>query len=502
MLEVLPIRLLTEEDCNIFGSLNVNLGKLTRFGFPVGAGIVVTPPQFKLKAVLEHFDFGTKEVFEQSLTLVKKEIEKTPVPQILVKEVGKHKEFLVNGEKVKSAKNLWVVLLTVWLDQIKSKLWSSGFHPGITEDLEPQTVIFVKKVEAAGTAYFDPIQDDVEISVKFGKLHPNDLKKIVEIVQKANKKLFMPYEYEWVLDGGIKISRILPYTPPERTYNPGLSIQNQKNDLRYGIENTKVRSAVKVFFDLSSGFTIEKNVDGLYIASEKIFDLNKPRESFENLVFKLVEGAVSFPNSPVFFKLADKSEGMGKVRGTLRLLHQKSLFDPLVEALDFVRHKKELTNVHIVIPFVRGVSELLQIKRELATKKLMRKNSLEFWMEIAVPENIINLEDYLIAGVDGVVLNLNELIAHLNGFDPTQEDLMFYKNEVDGMVKFLDDGIRLLHKSKVPFIATGSLSLHPKVLEFLVEKGIFGIVVEKYEAHSAKDLLSQTEKRMVLRRNV
>src|SRR3970282_2156751 len=124
--------------------------------------------------------------------------------------------------------------------------------------------------------------------------------------------------------------------------------QNQKNDLRYGIENTKVRSAVKVFFDLSSGFTIEKNVDGLYIASEKIFDLNKPRESFENLVFKLVEGAVSFPNSPVFFKLADKSEGMGKVRGTLRLLHQKSLFDPLVEALDFVRHKKELTNVHIV----------------------------------------------------------------------------------------------------------------------------------------------------------
>ncbi|EKD90064.1 MAG: hypothetical protein ACD_32C00049G0001, partial [uncultured bacterium] len=37
---------------------------------------------------------------------------------------------------------------------------------------------------------------------------------------------------------------------------------------------------------------------------------------------------MTFPNSPVFLKLADKSEGMGRVRGSLRLLHQKSLFDP------------------------------------------------------------------------------------------------------------------------------------------------------------------------------
>ena len=220
------------------------------------------------------------------------------------------------------------------------------------------------------------------------------------------------------------------------------------------------------------------------------------------MVLRLVDSALTFPDLPILFKLADKSEGMGKVRGTLRLLHQNSLFDPMIEALDFVRHKKGLTNIHIVIPFVRTQNEFLQIKRELAVKKLSRKNSLELWLEVCTPENIINLEDYLIAGLDGVVLNLDELVAYLNGFDTTQEELLFYKNEVGGLLKFLEDGLKLLHKSKTPFIVVGSLSLYPEVLEFLVEKGVYGVVIERYEAHSAHDLLHQVERRIILRRSV
>lgn len=495
MIEILPIRLLTQEDALIFDSLNVSLGGLSRAGLPVGPGIVITPPTLKLKTTLEQYDFGTKEVFEQSLTLIKKEINSVPVPQILTEEVGKHKQFLLNGNVIKGVKDLWLALLGVWLDQIKTRLWNNGFYQGITDNLDPQVVIFVKKVECVGTAHFDSLQDDVEIRVK-KRIHPNDQKYIVEIVREANKKLFFPYEYEWVLDGGVKLTGVKPYTPPFAIPLEPIVVGSQG----YQTTSGKAKcSAIKVFFDLSSGLTYEKNIDGIYIASEKIFDLNRPNDCFEQLVFRLVESATIFPDSPIFFKLADKSEGMGKVRGTLRLLHQKSLLDPLVEALDFARHKKGLNNIHIVVPFVRGVGELLQIKRELAVKKLMRRNSLQVWMEIAVPENIINLESYLTAGIDGVVLNLDELAAHLNGFDPLEETLAFYKSEVDGLLRFLEDGIRLLHKSKILFLSYGTLTLHPKVLEFLVEKGVYGVVVERYEAHSAKDLLHQTEKRIILR---
>ncbi|MDD5415856.1 MAG: hypothetical protein PHE48_02510 [Candidatus Daviesbacteria bacterium] len=494
MIEVLPIRLLTDEDAPIFGSLNLNLAKLFRSGVPVGSGLVVTPPQFKLKTVLENYDFGTKEVFQQSLTLVKREIRSIPVPDVLINGVNPtHRNFLLNGEKISSIKNLWLKLLSIWIEQIENKLWNNGFYPGITRDLDPQIVIFVKKMESSGNAYYDQLQDDVEVQVKTGKLYPNDLKKIIEIVQIADKKLFIPHEYEWVLDGGVKLVGLKQYTP---------SVTIEPTPIVAGSRGTpcEARNAVKVFLDLSAGLTFEKEVDGIYIASEKIFDLDNPSESFENLVSRLVEGAMTFPNSPIFLKLADKSEGMGKVRGTLRLLHQKSLFDPLAKVLDFARHKKGLTNVHIVVPFVRGVTELLKMKRELAVRKLSRKNSLQLWMEVAVPENIVNLEDYLVAGIDGVVLNLDELVSYLNGVDCSEEDLVFYKSEVSGLLKFLEDGIKLLHKSKVPFMVYGSLVLTPKVLEFLVEKGVYGVVVEKYEAHSAKDLLHQAEKRMILKR--
>lgn len=498
MIEILPIKLIVEEDGPIFGSLSVNLGKLSRMGFPVSSGIVVSAPEFKLKTALEHFDFGTKEVFEQSLTLVKKEILSIPVAEILRKETSKHKQFLLNRKQIKGIKGLWQSLLNTWLEEIKIRLWKDGFFPGISQNLEPQIVIFIKKVESLGTAFFDSLSDDVVINTESGKIDPGNQKRLYDLVREANKKLFLPYEYEWILDEGIKLVGIKPYTP-----SPVILNSFQDPEIPKRVRNDEqTKSAVKVFLDLSStGLVIEKGVDGIYIASEKIFDLNKPKDSFENLVFKIVESAITFSDNPVFLKLADISEGMGKVRGTLRLLHQKSLLEPMIEALDFARHKKGLTNIHIVVPFIRGVSELVQIKRELAVKKLSRKNSLLLWMEVCTPENIINLEEYLVAGIDGIVLNLDELVSFLNGFDTNEGELMTYKNEVSGLLKFIEDGLKLLHKSKIPFIATGSLSLYPQVLEFLVEKGVYGIVVERYEAHSIKDLLYQTEKRLLLRKS-
>lgn len=516
MIEILPIKLLRDEDAQTFGSLNVALAKLGRSALPVAPGIVVTSPQLHLKTVLEHYDFGSKEVFQQSLTLVKKELAALPIPEKLQSELKSHKEFFVNKHLVDSIKNVWMVLLEGWIEEIKERLWRGGFSQGVTENLETQIIIFVKKIDSFGTLSCEGEKTYLEVTS--GKVDPAIRKKLSELVRKANKKLFIPHAYEWVVDGGVELTKVLPFTPvfnqrvsqtPEVSIlTPGIALQKSVVKIFYNLSEAKISSSA---YDLSNNFVIEPNIDGIYIASEKIFDLNKPRESFEELVFRIVEAATTFPNSPILVKLADKSEGMGGVRGTLRLIHQQSLLDPLIAALDFARHKKGLTNVHIVFPFVRSPKELSQIKRDLAVKKLMRKNSLQQWLEIAVPENIVNLEEYLTLGVDGVVLNLNELAAYFGGYDHTQEELLFYnheviasfayKNEV-GLIKFLEDGLKLLHKSKIKFIATGSLSLHPQVLDFLVEKGVHGVVVEKYEAHSAHDLLHQVEKRLVTRRSI
>jgi hypothetical protein len=496
MVEILPIKELRDEDALIFGSLNVSLGKLAQVGLPIGKGFAITAPNFHLKTILEQYDLGSKEVFEQSLTLIRKDIEDTPVPSELLKELGKSKNFFVGGQEVNSIGRLWIILLNMWLNTIKQRLWKDGFYPGVTENLDAVVVTVVEKVRAFGTASYEAQLSEVVVQTQ-GNIEPSDLKKLDEVVKEANKKLFIPQTYDWVLDQGIKLVGVKPYTPNvilngrEVLWTSRVKLDQNDN---------KKRSVVKVFFDLSDGFTVEKDIDGVYISSEKIFDLNHPQNSFEELVFKLVEVATAFPEVPVLMKLADMSEGMGKVRGALRLIHQKSLLNPLTEAILFSRNKKNLDNIHVVVPFVRGASELMQVKRELASQELRRKKSFQIWMEVATPENILQLEDYLIVGLDGVVLNLDELIAHLNGFDHTAADLAFYKNEVAGLLKFLDQDLKILHKARIPFIATGTISLYPEVLNFLVEKGVYGIVVERFEAHSARDHLYQAEKRMILRK--
>lgn len=376
-METLPIRLLTDEDAYLFGSLNVSLGKLARSGLPVAEGMVTIQGSSEPRVEISRFPY--------------------------------------------------------------------------------------KKLKASGSAFYDPSLEDVLIDVKFGKPHPKDLKKIVDIVTLANKKLFMPYVYEWILDKEVKLIRILPYTPVLLVLEPvGVNVTHPK-----GVQSRQAKSAVKVFLDLSEGLTIEKEVDGIFI------DSLKTRDS-EELTFKLVESATTFSTSPVLLKLSEKLE-------------------PILEALDFARHKKGLNNIHIVIPGVRASGEFMRIKRELATP---------LWLELSVPENIINLEDYLMGDLDGVILNLDQLIAHLNGFDLEDRELSSYRKETGGLLKFLEDGIKLLHKSNIPFIAFGSISLYPEVLDFLVERGVYGIVVERYEAHSMVDYLHQVEKRMILRRSI
>lgn len=503
MVEILPIKSLRDEDGPIFGSLNVTLGLLARLGIPVPKSFSITAPEFHFKTLLEQYDFGSREVIEQSLTLIRKDIEKITIPPEVVRALGKNKFFLIGEIEINYLERLWVMLLNLWIDEIRIRLWKDGFYQGVTESLEPRVVTVIDKLASFGTATFEPIINEVVVEIKFGKVSPKDLKKLDEVVREANKKLLIPQKYQWILDKDIKLAKVLPYTPNIIPLNTGIQLIEPGSKLDPHLRGDDGRrSAVKVFLDLSKSLTVEKPVDGIYIASEKIFDLNKPQDSFEQLVFKLVESANTFKDVPILFKLADKSEGMGKVRGALRLLHQESLLTPMIEAADFVRHKKGLTNIHLVVPFLRAPSELLNIKRVLASNNLARKSSMELWMEAAVPENIINLEEYLLVGIDGVVLNLDELSSHFSGFDLLHEELTFYKKEVNGLLRFMEDGLRLLHKSKIPFIVTGSLSLYPEMLDFLVEKGVYGVVVERFEAGSAKDLLNQAEKKLIIRRSI
>ena len=79
-MDILPINQIVDEDVTIVGVGLVNLAKLNQFKLSVPDGIVVLPPDFRLRTILKHFDLEHKEVFEQSLEIIKQELIKIPVP--------------------------------------------------------------------------------------------------------------------------------------------------------------------------------------------------------------------------------------------------------------------------------------------------------------------------------------------------------------------------------------------------------------------------------------
>lgn len=498
MVEVLPIHLLQEEDKEIFGGLNVALSKLARAGLPVAAGVVVSPPTLRLQTTLQHFDFGHREIFEQSLVLVRKELHRIPIPESLTSQL-RGKSYLVKSTEIEGVEKLWRKLLDLWLDEVKHRLWKDGFIPNLSSNLQSHPVFFDKKIKSQGFAHFDPEREDSVIEVKSGKLHPHDLKTIDELIKTADKKLFIPHIYEWIVGKGVKLTGVKPFTPKiegDLVAKPHQIVPKFNGELA----KSYPKSTVRLFLDLTKGQVTDSEADGVFLRAEGLLNSEDWQRDYEDLLWKLTDSARSFSGKPVFFKLADLSEGFGAVRGSLRLLHQQNLFGALAEAVLFARNKKELLNIHIVIPFIREPRELLQIKRELAAKKILRKHSLEFWMEMAVPENIVNLEEYLAIGFDGIVLNLDEMISHLRGFDYQREELLFYKADTNCLIKFLDDALRTLHKVRMPFMACGNLSLAPEVLSFLVERGVYGIVAERYEIEGLLERLRLAEKRLVLKR--
>ncbi|MFA5933114.1 MAG: hypothetical protein WCV81_02495 [Microgenomates group bacterium] len=483
-MEILPIESLSDFEKDIYGANLYNLSLLKRLGFSVPAGIIIYPPEIVLQTVLRHLEDNKREIFEANLTLIKSEIAKIPIPQELFDKLQKQSYYFLNGSIYEKKEALWLKLLEIWLDEIRNKIWNTGLGEGITVNLSSQVIFWIKDKFETAKAFFDPLREDVVIATD-SKLSPSTLNKIDKVVTEGNKKLFLPQIYSFVIfNEEAKIIALKPFTqslPLSKTEDIILPENKQKKI---------IRSAIKLFLNLSSGFAIDPQVDGLLIEGEHSKD-------FDELVFKLSEGALINSEKPVLFKLPDVDEG--ELRGTMRLLHKKNLLESACNAFLFVRNKKNLLNIELFIPRVRSLAEFLEIKRELASQGISRKGSMKLGLEMLVPENIINIEDYLESGLDTILFDLDVLQKTLCDNHDDQSDLI--KEHVRTLIKFITPAFSACHKSKVPIIVKGSVVLHPEVLDFLVEKGVWGVVANTLaETSSLPEHLHWVENRIIQKR--
>lgn len=493
-MDILPLVKIREDDALLVGEDIINLAKLVQWELPVAEAVVVFPPELQFKSVLKHYNLKSREVFEASLTIIKKEILKLKPPEDLIK--------LLKQKQVKNHLKVYQGLLEGWLAEVRSKIWREGSNESINLNLSAECVFFTQNIVANGQAYLDNDQVKVE-----GVVTPADVEGIEDLVLKAQKKLLLPQVFHFILVGKSRKVEFVKLTP----YTPNVTLSKAKGTDSHELysstspQNDKYihndNSAVKLFLDLSEDLILHSSIDGILICGEKSSQHLSAISRFEFQVLRLVEAARSLPQGQVIFKLSDVIEHKAGVRGVLRLIHQQSLLKEDAEAVLFARNKQQLLNVSAAIPFVRSVYEFLQIKRDLAVLGLSRKGSLKLWLELCVPENIINLEEYLVAGQDGVIINLDELSSAIGGFDLDVPESIFYKKQISALLKLLEDGLKLLHKSKVPVLVSGKLSQDQEVLEFLISRGLYGVVADLVGTQSFKNHLQFIEHR-VLRQKI
>ncbi|QIM21774.1 phosphoenolpyruvate synthase [Phycicoccus sp. HDW14] len=228
---------------------------------------------------------------------------------------------------------------------------------------------------------------------------------------------------------------------------------------------------------------------------ERIAAYAGPREYF---VQRLAEGismlAAAFAPEPVIVRLSDfKSNeyagllGGGRYepheenpmlgyRGAARYLSDDfaECFAMECEALRHVRDEMGLTNVKIMIPFVRTVADVEGVIALLARHGLERgKNDLQVVMMCELPSNAVNADAFL-DHVDGFSIGSNDLTQLTLGVDRDSALVAGSFDERDPAVKaLLSMAIRACReRGKYVGICGQGPSDHPDLAEWLVDEGI------------------------------
>lgn len=225
-----------------------------------------------------------------------------------------------------------------------------------------------------------------------------------------------------------------------------------------------------------------------------------PRAFF---VQKLAEGvatiAAAFYPKPVIVRMSDfKSNEYRKLvggsryepeeenpmlgfRGASRYISEDfaECFRMECEALRFVRDEMGLTNVEIMIPFVRTLSQADRVVNLLAENGLKRgENGLRLIMMCEVPSNAI-LADQFLEYFDGFSIGSNDMTQLSLGLDRDSgmELLAADFDERDPAVLFmLEHAISACLKAgKYVGICGQGPSDHPDLAQWLMEKGILSM---------------------------
>ncbi len=186
-------------------------------------------------------------------------------------------------------------------------------------------------------------------------------------------------------------------------------------------------------------------------------------------------------------------------RGCSRYIRDERIFNLELKAIKKVRNKMRLNNLWVMLPFVRTVEELRQVKKIIASSGIFRSPSFKLWIMVELPVNVILLDEFIKVGVDGVSVGTNDLTMLVLGTDRDNSEVaQVFDERNKAVVWCLERVVKTCKKHKITSSICGQApSVYPEITELLVRLGITSISVNPDAITASRELVYETEKRLV-----
>lgn len=199
-----------------------------------------------------------------------------------------------------------------------------------------------------------------------------------------------------------------------------------------------------------------------------------------------------------FFEPAEENPMLG-FRGASRYTHPdyRQGFALECAAMKRVREEMGFSNVKLMIPFCRRVSEAEQVLKALADYGLTRgEDGLEIYMMCEIPNNVVQIDAFCTL-FDGISIGSNDLTQLVLGVDRDSEKIAFDFDERDPgvleMIRLAIGGAQRNHRHCG--ICGQAPSDYPEFAEFLVHQGIESISLSPDAVLSTTRQILQIEAR-------
>ena len=293
-------------------------------------------------------------------------------------------------------------------------------------------------------------------------------------------------------------------------------------------KNSKIKTATKVYVNLAEPERAKEisrlNVDGVGLLRAEFMIANigiHPKEAIKNkaqgkfidkLALDLEIFSKEFYPRQVIYRATDfktneyRSLPGGKAwepiepnpllgfRGAYRYISNPEVFNLELQAITKVREKYD--NLNLMIPFVRSPEELSKVRRIVASSGLFEKNSFKFLMMVEIPVNVIQIEDFIKVGIDGVSIGSNDLTMLIEGTDRDNAEVATEFNEMSPAVLWALK--RVITKCNAAGVTSSICGQAPSEYEELVKKlvrwGVTSISVNPDAIGRVREIITEAEK--------